>query len=260
VFNFENCGLNMEASYFPEFPKDDYALAVLTQAAAIHESSDQDANTTRKSNKRPSAGDPLDRLSTSGNNSTDSKESNTLLINQRQVNGQRINSRPEQDGSENLLGGGHKLAERGMTFGNLRDNMHNSRVMGDLSFNPLIGQHGQHFAHGGYDGIGGQMSQDFGILSAETYDDGRGNLRSKGSAVNSRKPRDEMPFGMVDRHALGEAGSEEHDNNRRSRKKQRVESDDDEARKKARGRPRVDTRDETAADVCGRITPIGQVY
>jgi len=244
----------MESSYFPEFPKDDYALAVLTQAAAIHESSDNNITSTgiRRSNRRSNSGFLAEHPSTSSNNSIDFQESNPFLISKQQQHTERsINLRTEQSSSGNSLGGGgHNQVERGVTSQSTGDEMRNSRKAGTQAYNPLLAQHGQQYAHGSFDDMRGQVSQDFGILSAETYDDGRGNLRPKDLAIISRKHPSEMPFGMVDEQAFGEVGSEEYEGNRRNRKKQRIDSDDDEARKKTRGRPRVDTRDETAADVC----------
>lgn len=97
-----------------------------------------------------------------------------------------------------------------------------------------------------------------GILNAERYDDGRSSIGSRepnmmGSTAQMQNP---MPFGMLEKTEDGSETrppSEEPGHGKKRRKRVRDESpgfeDDEEARKKARGRPRVDTKDETAADV-----------
>ena len=115
-------------------------------------------------------------------------------------------------------------------------------------------------------GSGSQISRNYpnnlGILNAETYNSGL--LERNSSNGDSRKQSNDptMPFGLVDaplprlEHDAEpsedtmevpepEPGSER-------KKKRRVEAisgDDDDGKKKSRGRPRVDTKDETAADV-----------
>ncbi|KAA8576826.1 hypothetical protein EYC84_006874 [Monilinia fructicola] len=96
-----------------------------------------------------------------------------------------------------------------------------------------------------------------GILNAERYDDGRSSIGSRepnmmGSTAQMQNP---MPFGMLEKTEDGSETrppSEEPGHGKKRRKRVRDESpgfeDDEEARKKARGRPRVDTKDETAAD------------
>jgi len=114
-------------------------------------------------------------------------------------------------------------------------------------------------------GIGREISRNYadnlGILNAESYSD---HVRFDG------RPRTEGPatlaFGMIP-HQQGDDDGRENDEREngergdghgdgierggRRRKRARIErvSDDDEEKKKARGRPRVDTKDETAADV-----------
>ncbi len=60
-----------------------------------------------------------------------------------------------------------------------------------------------------------------------------------------------MPLGVTE--VRGGTDSDEFDKVPKGRRKRKIESvngdDDEEARKKARGRPRVDPKDETAADV-----------
>ncbi|CZT07869.1 uncharacterized protein RAG0_13168 [Rhynchosporium agropyri] len=108
----------------------------------------------------------------------------------------------------------------------------------------------------------GQMSTNFsgtggllGILNAEIYDDGSSgmNLREKRT---KRQPKPVIPFGLTE--ASGDSHEEEDakggmSKSRRKRNVTEITSlrevdEDEEARKKARGRPRVDTKDETAAD------------
>ena len=84
-----------------------------------------------------------------------------------------------------------------------------------------------------------------GILNAESYDDRRGTIEVQ-EMERKQLADTTMPFGM-------RADSDERDTGTRRRKRPRIQApsaeDDEEARKKARGRPRVDTKDETAADV-----------
>lgn len=97
-----------------------------------------------------------------------------------------------------------------------------------------------------------------GILNAERYDDGRSSIRSENSNMINVKGQmqNQIPFGMLEKS--GDSSdtrppSEEQEQGKKRKKRVRNESpnldDDEEARKKARGRPRVDTKDETAADV-----------
>ncbi|ESZ98917.1 hypothetical protein SBOR_0775 [Sclerotinia borealis F-4128] len=96
-----------------------------------------------------------------------------------------------------------------------------------------------------------------GILNAEKYDDGRSSIGSHNPSMMSMRGQmqNPMPFGMLEKNGDSsdtKPPSEEHENGKKRRKRARNESpsleDDEEARKKARGRPRVDTKDETAAD------------
>lgn len=97
-----------------------------------------------------------------------------------------------------------------------------------------------------------------GILNAEKYNDGRGSVASHDPNMMSMKPHTQnpMPFGMLEKNGDSSeiiSPSEEQSIGKGRRKRVRNDSpsleDDEEARKKARGRPRVDTKDETAADV-----------
>jgi hypothetical protein len=74
-------------------------------------------------------------------------------------------------------------------------------------------------------------------------------MRSKQTAP----PDPLLQFGMIERQDEVRTDSDELEKGSRRRKKHKIEhqnqDDEEEARKKARGRPRVDTKDETAADV-----------
>ncbi|TVY33627.1 hypothetical protein LSUB1_G006838 [Lachnellula subtilissima] len=103
-------------------------------------------------------------------------------------------------------------------------------------------------------GIGSEISRNYannmGILNAESYPD----VLSTGGYDERKKGSEPMlSFGMIPRpHGdLDSRGDEEEpDTGTKRRKKPRIEvhSGDDEEAKKSRGRPRVDTKDETAAD------------
>ncbi|ATZ46487.1 hypothetical protein BCIN_01g10720 [Botrytis cinerea B05.10] len=103
-------------------------------------------------------------------------------------------------------------------------------------------------------------SNNLGILNAEKYDDGRGSIRSHNPGLMGMEDQmtNQIPFGIVKKHGDSsdtrpQSEEPEQEQGKKRRKRVRKESsnlddDDDEARKKARGRPRVDTKDETAAD------------
>ncbi|TEY32855.1 hypothetical protein BOTCAL_0711g00040 [Botryotinia calthae] len=98
-----------------------------------------------------------------------------------------------------------------------------------------------------------------GILNAEKYDDGRGSIGSHNPGLRGMKDQmpNQIPFGILEKHGDSDTRPQseepEQEQSKKRRKRVRKESsnlddDDDEARKKARGRPKVDTKDETAAD------------
>jgi hypothetical protein len=106
---------------------------------------------------------------------------------------------------------------------------------------------------------GRPMDNTMAVLSSEQYDD-RG--ASRRSVRRQQEPM--IPFGLVEQPQLKEVvpvrktnqARQSHDAENsageRRRKKQKLSSEDegeDDAAKKARGRPRLDTKDETAADV-----------
>jgi hypothetical protein len=106
---------------------------------------------------------------------------------------------------------------------------------------------------------GRPMENTMAILSSEQYDD-----RGASRRPVRRQQEPMIPFGLVKQPQQNEAvqvrktnearqlRDSENGPGERRRKKQKLSSDDegeDEAAKKARGRPRLDTKDETAADV-----------
>ena len=108
--------------------------------------------------------------------------------------------------------------------------------------------------------LSGNYSNDLGILNAELYDDGRKSttgLDKRHMSLNQVQ-NTSMPFGMTEHPRIPmdserKASGEEHEKGTKRKKKRGVaprnEEDEEEARKKSRGRPRVDTKDETPADV-----------
>jgi hypothetical protein len=114
-----------------------------------------------------------------------------------------------------------------------------------------------------YQGIGSHISTnyatDLGILNAESYDDGRHSMTAQGTTDMRMKHQVQLPFGVTEHPTirLDEEPRTESDDRDRGTKRPRkhklsdpqVADEEEEARKKARGRPRVDTKDETAADV-----------
>jgi hypothetical protein len=84
------------------------------------------------------------------------------------------------------------------------------------------------------------MHTELSILSAEQYDDGV-HFRPGGVRVN---PHRKLPAGLVDDDAPQKK--------RAKTKRPAVDDmdlDDESGKKRSRGRPRLDTKDETAADV-----------
>lgn len=143
-----------------------------------------------------------------------------------------------------------------------------TRTMETLTFNQTAaaaaGRQMPYMSQQGFHGIGAQISENYAnslsILNAESYDDGRGALRSReASEMRMEHSEPTMAFGItsgpkITLDPLFRTNSEEPDAGSRRRKKPRTEAhhsgvDEEEARKKARGRPKVDTKDETAADV-----------
>lgn len=207
-------------------PQDDYALTLLTQAA-MHK-------------RRPA------------------ESLNTSLA----------YSGPERHRTDTVTSSNHLRASNNNRtpdiLSDYNSNVLSTRAMETLSFNPPLSRQNQ-YMNGAFQGIGSQIAQNYanglGILNAESYDDGRSGMRDQDAQEFRARARNDktMPFGIE--QALPRAGlnfenqtvASEDDlkgKGRRSKKRKDESADDDEeARKKARGRPRVDTKDETAADV-----------
>lgn len=130
--------------------------------------------------------------------------------------------------------------------------------LGALAFNtspPAAGQHP--YLSLTYDTIGSRMSMgdvnNLAILNAELYDDGRSALREERRTPQSRAVQ---PFGVTDHprvrldRPLADA---EDDDSPLRRTKSRTENQrtdaEEETKEKLRGRPRVNPKDDTAADV-----------
>ena len=227
----------MESSY--NFPQDDYALSILTQAA-MH---------TNQAGSPNSSYDPQPATS----NTLTSRGLRAAITN-HQFSERTINQRSPH-------------ASQRMASDILSDYnpaLLSSRNMETLAFNPTAPGRQLDYLSRAYQGISSQISQNYaqslGILDAESYDDARGALRAReASEMRLKDNEPTMPFGITSGPRISlafeeRANSEEIDAGSRRRKKPRIEAnsgddEEEEARKKARGRPRVDTKDETAADV-----------
>lgn len=119
-----------------------------------------------------------------------------------------------------------------------------------LAFNPDQASKQRALMDSAFRGIGSEISANYvnnlGILNAESYSD----MPLRTFDTGNQASQQELPMGYV--HESRE-DIEEPDTRSRRSKRPRVEAqksdDDEESRKKSRGRPRVDTKDETAADV-----------
>jgi len=211
----------------PSFLQDDYALNMLTHAA-IHTHQTEGAASKDKA-------------------SIGIRGPSTTSITNHQ------NGRPS--------GGPHLTQPRSL---NILSDYNNplglpARGMDALAFNPPATGSQLPYLNNAFPGIGSQISPNYGtnlgILDAESYDDGRGALRNRRVEPQLESM---LPFGVTrgsrsrPRSEL-RADSEEQDDGTRRKKKRKVETqnkeEEEEARRKSRGRPRVDTKDETAADV-----------
>jgi hypothetical protein len=228
----------MEPSF--NFPEDDYALAILTHAAM---QTNQDHNTphsytsTSNSgyNRSPAPSSTLTGAGAQGSSATSMISNHSSNFNQ---DPNSAHTRPQDILSYTSA-------------------VPSPRSMETLTFNPAQTGRQHSYMRPTYQGIGSQISQNYaqslGILNAESYDDGRTQQQSKEARLKQTAlPDPLLQFGMMEAPEV-RTDSDELDKASRRRKKhkidQQVEDDDEEARKKARGRPRVDTKDETAADV-----------
>lgn len=252
-----NLGKVMEPSY--NFPQDDYALAILTQAA-IHTEPTTGApiNTTTSTNYDISR-DSDDRSTPSSlsrglfsnqisiSRTSTSSSSPRLSINQQPVRNvdSSLSHPPVARTTEILNGYGHGMETLGY---------------------PASQQRTHPYMNTSYHGIGSEIStysttggSGLGILNAESYDDGRGRMSFRSLNEKTMATGHVMPFGVTETNGdMTESHEDEVERTvekggKRRRKRaaaeQNVEDAEEEARKKARGRPRVDTKDETAADV-----------
>jgi hypothetical protein len=199
-------------------PQDNYALDILTQAA-MH---------TRQatSNGSTFGSDP-------------SVSSTTLITNQHDTHSTEAENHRSIDG--------YNLS------------MLSSRDLDALAFNspPRMGRQQHPYLTQAFEGLGSQLamanSNGLGILNAESYDDGRGATAER----RKTKSKHVLPFGMTDHPHIRldrklSLDDDQHDSSPR-RKKPRIEKpspeDEEEVKGKNRGRPRVNPKDETAADV-----------
>ena len=226
----------MEASY--NYPQDDYALTILTQAA-MH---------TRTTDSSTSGYDNPTSLTAA--DLQGSLTPTTSITNHQTVSGHRdskgIQSHSQSRNPEN-------------NYNHLKLPLSTAR-METLAFNPSQAARHHPYMDSAIRGIVSEISRNYannlGILNAESYPE---NLPSRGfdeGKQNSEPGEPTLSFGLVPRpHRDPDSreDTEEPDMGTRRRKKPRIEvhsgDDDEEARKKSRGRPRVDTKDETAADV-----------
>ncbi len=118
-------------------------------------------------------------------------------------------------------------------------------------WSPAGAYHHQSLSNGSYSNLG--------ILNAESYDDGRLSTTAASAQeardVRLRQEANGIPFGVTELERDSRGESEEFEKGPKKRRNGKHKLDDlateeeEDARKKARGRPRVDTKDETAADV-----------
>jgi hypothetical protein len=233
----------MDSSY--NFPQDDYALAILTHAAmqTTHTSETSSPSYSGSRNAQTRADGRASSSTTTISNHQNDDHNN--LVNNSSASNLSHSRTPDLLSEYNTAGPG----------------LSSSRSMETLGFNQTHSRQNPYMT-AGYHGIGAQISANYastlGILNAESYDDGRGTIREQ-SRFKHQMSNNTIPFGMVESNEMGidlevRANSEEFEKGTKRKKKRGMsdaqnEEDEDEARKKARGRPRVDTKDETAADV-----------
>jgi hypothetical protein len=219
-----------------DIPEDEYALALLTQVAM---------------NSRPTYGTSGQRVSPAG---LDPETAMAISNQQRDhTNSYDGNTKAHHSAGLSTTYDSSVLSTSNMTsmFGTTSGSIHNPYM--DSAFR----------------GMGNQRSRNhvnnLGILDAETYNNGSvERISGRESPKKSNDP--EMPFGLVDTQLpraepdieLSEDTMEipEPESGTKKKKKRRAEvisGDEEDGKKKSRGRPRVDTKDESAADVslCG---------
>jgi len=239
----------MEIPY--DFPPDEYALAILTHAAM---QTDPNSRTSNPSSERPV-------LSSVGLTGADVRGGGGAGA--TSITNHLSSSRSEATGINNLS----KSRTRDI-FGGYTSTVHTARNMETSSFNHHHGglRRPNPYMPARYHGFGAQnptnYANDLGILNAESYDDGRHAMNAEAVREMRVKQHIELPFGIEDHPVVRmdpEARTESDElekgkkKSKKSKKHKMDESqnaeEEEEARKKARGRPRVDTKDETATDV-----------
>lgn len=210
----------MEASSPFQHHQNDYALDILTHAAAT-------------ARNLPGRGD----------------SSTTMISNRRIEHRQNVNRAAAPSAPSDILTG------YGPAVLSSRSSM--EAAVYNQGLQP--GTQGRYMMQG-YQGSGAQVPNAYandylGILNAESYDDRRTGGGSNGVEVKQHVERT-LPFGITAASRVRmeqRVDSEDHDSGGRRKKKPRIEAlsgdEEDDAKKKSRGRPRVDTKDETAADV-----------
>ncbi|KAF4627248.1 hypothetical protein G7Y89_g10913 [Cudoniella acicularis] len=224
----------MEPSY--NYPQDDYALALLTHAAMQTDNTDSDP---------PAYG----IIAPCGLTSTDVQgvlTSSTEFTNQTNDVNRRETSTSKPQGPE-------------------APSQYNNLVlppsrMETLTFNTNHASRSNPYMDSAFRGIGSEISRNYannlGILNAESYDDVSRGVHAR--PVQQSEPV--MPFGLIEPRLESDfeareekEGPEKEDVLPKRKKRTRTEitsADDDreDGKKKSRGRPRVDTKDETAVD------------
>ncbi|KAI9641101.1 hypothetical protein NHQ30_010531 [Ciborinia camelliae] len=227
--------------------QDNYALTILTQAA-------MQTNTNNNSNTPNSISSATGSIPPSNNHSralTTTRDagyhSHVTPTTATSISSSTISNHPTDISQYHLAPSVSSL---------VGDYSRPHRAMETLVFNPTeqISQSAymNHPFHPTY-------PSSLGILSAEKYDDGRSSMGSHNPSMMSKgQMHNPIPFGMLEKSGDSSdtrlpSEDQEQEHGKKRRKRVRNESlsleDDDEARKKARGRPRVDTKDENAADV-----------
>lgn len=212
----------MESSY--KYPQDDYALTILTQAAMHTRATDSSSFNTTSSTTTDLQG---------------SLTPTTSITNHQ--------TQPSTQPHPQSRTPGKNYNHLGLPSSTVR--------METLAFNPSLASRNNPYMDTAFRGIGSEISRNYannmGILNAESYPD---VLSTRDYDERKKNSEPTLSFGMIPRPQRdpdSREDTEELDTGARRRKKPRTEvhsGDDDEA-KKSRGRPRVDTKDETAADV-----------
>ncbi|PQE31083.1 bZIP family transcription factor protein [Rutstroemia sp. NJR-2017a WRK4] len=247
----------MDHSYnYPHRRQDDYALTILTQAAMQTHTNSHNNNTTDSSSSNSRSLNPNSSIPNSDGRSSNSDysndhhhQTNQNLTTRNRTTG--ISREPSSISNQQNETSHYRIPPSVPNLvGDYTTAQH--RAMETLIFNPTHIPQSAYLSHP----FQPTYPSSLGILSAEKYDDGRSSARTHETGqVRMKNPaQSSMPFGMLEKSADDETRttSEEQEHGTKRKRKSRNEApsvdDEEEARKKARGRPRVDTKDETAAD------------